>query len=91
MENLTILKRLNAQVDAVLTALQAAKEEITGLQRELVDCKAQCEQNEQQIRLLQEAMHQNDMEMEQLAGRIAEVLQNPGMGVEPAPAAHQYS
>jgi DNA anti-recombination protein RmuC len=91
MENLTIFKRLNTQVDAVLAALQAAKEEIAGLRTELVDCRAQCEQNEQQIKLLQDAIHQNDAEMEQLASRIAEVLDNAGREAERAPLLQEYS
>jgi chromosome segregation ATPase len=91
MENLTIFKRLNTQVDAVLAALQAAKEEITGLRTELADCRAQCEQNEQQIKLLQDAIRQNDAEMEQLTSRIAEVLDSAGREAERAPFLQEYS
>jgi chromosome segregation ATPase len=80
MENLTILQRLNSQVDAVLAALQAAREEIAGLRGELADCKADCERKDQQINALQETLSQNDAQLDQLASRIAGVLEHaPGM------------
>lgn len=80
MENLNILKRLNSQVDAVLGALQATKDEMAGLKRELGECRALCEQKEQQIKFLQETITQSDSEMEQLVSRIAGVLENVPMG-----------
>jgi chromosome segregation ATPase len=88
MENLNILKRLNSQVDAVLGALQATKDEMAGLKRELGECKALCEQKEQQIRFLQETIAQSDSEMEQLASRIAGVLESASMGDDGSGAHH---
>lgn len=83
MENTNTLERLNTQVGALIDALKTAREDIARLNDELASCRAVTSQREENVNALEESLGLKDMELEDLAERIEEVLK--GSAAEAAP------
>ena len=74
MENNSTLERLNGQINALITAVQEAREENARLTDELSACQAITRQREDTVHDLEESVGLKDMELEDLAMRIEGVL-----------------
>ena len=85
MENSNTLERLNAQINALILALQDSREENEGLADELNACQTITRQREDSVRSLEESDGLKDMELEDLAARIEQVLGGSG-AAKPAAA-----
>lgn len=96
MEPNNTLERLNAQVGALIDALQASRDEIARLNDELSACQAVTQQRQDSVNALEESMGLKDMELEDMAERIEQALssaappmpepvQQPVQQVDPMP------
>ena len=74
MENNSTLERLNGQINALITAVQEAREENARLADELSACQAITRQREDAVHELEESVGLKDLELEDLAMRIEDVL-----------------
>lgn len=74
MENNSTLERLNGQINALIAAVQEAREENARLADELNACQAITRQREDAVHELEESVGLKDLELEDLAMRIEGVL-----------------
>jgi len=84
MENSNTLERLNGQINALIGALEEARDENLRLADELNACQAITRQREQSVHDLEESVGLKDMELEDLAIRIEHVLGNGSSAPQPA-------
>jgi len=74
MEDNSTLERLNGQINALIAAVQEAREENARLADELSACQAITRQREETVNDLEESVGLKDLELEDLAMRIEGVL-----------------
>lgn len=86
MENSNTLERLNGQINALIGALEEVRDENLRLADELNACQAITRQREQSVHDLEESVGLKDMELEDLAVRIEQVLGNGSSTQQPAAA-----
>jgi len=84
MENSNTLERLNAQINALIEALQESREENVRLADELNACQTITRQRESSVQALEESVGLKDMELEDLAIRIEQVLGSPATSTSAA-------
>ena len=95
MDNTTTLERLNGQITALIGALRQARDESSRLSDELTACQNVANQRDARVNELEEQLGLKDMELEDLAIRIEDVLSSDSGGdsnsagdtaTEPTPA-----
>ena len=74
MEKTNILERLTQQVDTLIAGLQEARSENVRLVDELNACRTHTQELDERIGSMQDQIGYKDMELEDLAVRIEQVL-----------------